>query len=257
MTPHMPHRAPPTRATLPRRALLRLLGGGVAAGALPPTLTPFVANARAQDAPPMAVAKSLGPAIPPELTAFAADWPAPQQSLAALRAAASSITRANVGELAEAWRVPLTAVGGYGAVTAIPLIAGDVIYLQDMASNVLAIDREDGEVRWQTTYDSFTAGPNGVAFGYGRLFGALGATPEVFALDAATGAELWRTQLSANPAEFIFMQPPSTTASSTSARRHPPTSAARAASSSRSRRKTAMSSGSGTPPWTTCGGRRG
>jgi glucose dehydrogenase len=155
----------------------------------------------------MATPRALGPAVPPELQEFAADWPAPQQSLAAHRAATSTISRATVATLAEAWRVPLTESGGYGTVTAIPLIAGEVIYLQDMASNVLAIDRATGEIIWRHDYHSFTAGPNGVALGYGRVYGSLGAAPEVFALDAATGDEVWRTRLSANPAEFIFMQP--------------------------------------------------
>lgn len=155
----------------------------------------------------MATPRALGPAIPPELQEYAADWPAPQQSLAAHRAATTTISQATVANLAEVWRVPLIVSGGYGAVTAIPLIAGEVIYLQDMASNVLAIDRATGEIIWRHDYDSFTAGPNGVALGYGRVYGALGADPEVFALDAATGDELWRTRLSANPAEFIFMQP--------------------------------------------------
>ena len=155
----------------------------------------------------MATPRALGPAVPPELVEYATDWPAPQQSLAAHRAATSTISQATVANLAEAWRVPLTESGGYGTVTAIPLIAGEVIYLQDMASNVLAIDRATGEIIWRHDYHSFTAGPNGVALGYGRVYGSLGAVPEVFALDAATGDEIWRTSLSANPAEFIFMQP--------------------------------------------------
>lgn len=189
---------------LSRRCLLQLCGAAAVAGLALPLRQP---GSQAQAPLPMATPRALGPALPPELQEFAADWPAPQQSLAAHRAATSTISQATVANLAEAWRVPLTVSGGYGAVTAIPLIAGEVIYLQDMASNVLAIDRATGEIIWQHDYDSFSAGPNGVALGYGRVYGALGADPEVFALDAATGDELWRTRLSANPAEFIFMQP--------------------------------------------------
>ncbi len=187
-----------------RRYLLRLFSAAAVAGLALPLQQ---GDSRAQDALPMATPRALGPAVPPELQEYAADWPAPQQSLAAHRAATSTITNDTVADLAEAWRVPLTVSGGYGAVTAIPLIAGEVIYLQDMVSNVLAIDRASGEIIWRHDYDSFSAGPNGVALGYGRVYGALGADPEVFALDAATGDELWRTRLSANPAEFIFMQP--------------------------------------------------
>ncbi len=191
-------------AAFSRRHLLRLLSGAAAVGLAVPGLP---RGSRAQEALPMATPRALGPALPPELQQYAADWPAPQQSLAAHRAATTTISQATVADLAEAWRVPLTVSGGYGTVTAIPLIAGEVIYLQDMASNVLAIDRATGEIIWRHDYDSFSAGPNGVALGYGRVYGALGADPEVFALDAATGDELWRTRLSANPAEFIFMQP--------------------------------------------------
>lgn len=189
---------------LSRRRLLHCLSAATFAVLALPLLP---GSSRAQDGPPMATPRALGPALPPELQEYAADWPAPQQSLAAHRAATTTITSETVASLVEAWRVPLTEAGGYGTVTAIPLIAGEVIYLQDMASNVLAIDRATGEIIWRHDYHSFSAGPNGVALGYGRLYGSLGAVPEVFALDAATGDELWRTRLSANPAEFIFMQP--------------------------------------------------
>ncbi|MCA9878699.1 MAG: PQQ-binding-like beta-propeller repeat protein, partial [Thermomicrobiales bacterium] len=195
---------PATPLRLPRRHLLRLFGA-TAMGSL--TLGRFVPSARTQEAQPWATPAALGPPVPPEIQEFAADWPAPQQSLAAHRAATSAIARASVGDLNEAWRVPLPEAGAYGTVTANPLVAGEVIYLQDMASNVLAIARATGGIVWQHDYHSFSAGPNGVALGYGRVYGALGASPEVFALDAVTGDELWRTRVSANPTEFIFMQP--------------------------------------------------
>jgi glucose dehydrogenase len=128
---------------LSRRHLLRLFSAAAVAGLAQPVLQH---DSQAQDASPMATPHALGPAVPQELQDYAADWPAPQQSLTAHRAATSTITRDTVAGLAEAWRVPLTASGGYGSVTAIPLIAGEVIYLQDMASNVLAIDRATGEI---------------------------------------------------------------------------------------------------------------
>lgn len=189
---------------LSRRHLLHVLGAATVGGL---TLSGRQRPIHAQEAQPWATPAALGPAVPPELQEFAADWPAPQQSLAAHRAATSTISRATAAGLGEVWRVPLTEAGGYGTVTAIPLVAGEVVYLQDMASNVLAIDRASGEILWRHDYHSFSAGPNGVALGYGRVYGALGASPEVFALDAATGDELWRTQVTANPVEFIFMQP--------------------------------------------------
>lgn len=156
----------------------------------------------------MATPNALGPAVPPELTADAEDWPAPHGNLVAHRAAAASpITAATVAQLQVAWRFPLTAIGGYGAVTAIPLVVGDTVYLQDMESNVFALDRDSGAVIWRHDYGIPTAGPNGVAVGYGLVFGSTGVILEAFALDAATGDEVWRVRLSANHGEFIFMQP--------------------------------------------------
>jgi glucose dehydrogenase len=185
-----------------RRALLL-----ASAGALPAALARGRGAASAQDVS-MATPHALGPALPPELTDYAMDWPAPHGSLVAHRAAADSpITAANVGQLAVAWRFPIAAAGAYGAVTAVPLVVGDTIYLQDTLSNVFALERESGAVRWRHDYTSITAGPNGVAVGYGMIFGALGLDPSAFALDAATGKEVWRVKLSANPNEFIFMQP--------------------------------------------------
>lgn len=189
---------------LTRRALLCASGSAALVAA---SLASGSRTTRAQDLP-MATPNALGPALPPELADYAADWPAPHGSLLAHRAAmASPIDSSTIDRLEVAWRFPIAAVGGYGAVTAIPLIVGDTIYLQDMESNVFALDRESGGVRWQHDYASVTAGPNGVAIGYGMIFGSLGIIPDVFALDAATGKEIWRVKLSANPAEFIFMQP--------------------------------------------------
>jgi glucose dehydrogenase len=191
----------PRSGSLSRRALLRR---GAALGVACLAGQDIV---RAQE-PPLATPHPLGPALPPELTGFVADWPTAQGNLAAHRAAADSpITAATVDRLRVAWRFPIAAVGGYGAVTATPLVLGETIYLQDMESNVFALDRASGEIRWQRDYGMPTAGANGVAVGYGLVFGAIGIGAETFALDAASGTEAWRVTLSANPAEFIFMQP--------------------------------------------------
>ncbi len=184
-----------------RRVLLRALGGAAAA-----VLTAGDGS-WAQELP-MATPQALGPALPPELADYAADWPTAQGSLAGRRAAAASpIDAGSVERLAVAWRFPLTAMGGYGAMTANPLVVGDTVYVQDMECSIFALDRESGTVRWQRDYGVPTAGANGVAAGYGLLFASIGLQAETVALDAATGEEIWRTKLSANPNEFIFMQP--------------------------------------------------
>lgn len=196
--------APSGKFRLTRRAL-----GGAALGAILAAL--LSANrqrpAAAQGAG-LATPTALGPAIPPELTAHAADWPVAQGNLAGhRRAAGSPITAATVAQLEVAWRAPLDAVGGIGAVTAIPIIVGETVYLQDMESNVLALDRASGALRWRHDYRAPSSGPNGVAAGYGRVFGSTGFRAEAFALDAATGDEIWRVKLSNNPNESIVMQP--------------------------------------------------
>src|SRR5206468_9721118 len=48
---------------------------------------------------------------------------------------------------------------------------------------------------------------NGLAAGYGMIYGPLGDTAGVFALDAATGDEVWRVDLSNNSGEGIDMAP--------------------------------------------------
>lgn len=158
----------------------------------------------AQEATPAA----LGPAVPPELTQHAADWPARQGNLAGHRAnLQADITAANVGGLEVAWSFPIEASGVVGGMTAGPLIAGETVYVQDMQSNVFALDRATGAVRWEARYDVPTIGPNGVGIGYGMVYAPLGDTAEIVALAAESGEEVWRVKLSANPREGISIAP--------------------------------------------------
>ena len=91
--------------------------------------------------------------------------------------------------------------------TATPLIVGDTVYVQDMQSNVFALDRADGTVKWNHHYDITSIGPNGLAIGYGLLYGTIGDTAEVFALAADTGTEVWRVRLSHHGGEGVDMAP--------------------------------------------------
>jgi glucose dehydrogenase len=150
----------------------------------------------------------LGPALPPEAIRYARDWPMAQHDLSATRATTDSpIAAANVVSLEVAWTFEIEGIGGYGGMTATPLVTTDTVYIQDMQSNVFALDRATGKIRWRHAYDVPTIGPNGLALGYGLVFGATGDTAEVFALDAATGAERWRVRLSNHPYEGIDMAP--------------------------------------------------
>ena len=85
-----------------------------------PIATALPTLAHAQELP-MATPNALGPALPPELTTSATAWPTAQGSLDAHRAAiGSDIATGTVDRLDVAWRFPITAIGGYGAVTATP-----------------------------------------------------------------------------------------------------------------------------------------
>ena len=172
-------------------------------GSLPPP------SSLAQDLNPgPATPTALGPAIPPELTEYAADWPVAQGNLAATRAAAqAAITAENVAQLEVAWRVPIAATSPYGGMSATPLVVGDAVYVQDMQSNVFALARDDGTVRWEHRYDTVSIGPNGLAVGYGLVYGTIGDTAEVFALDATAGTEVWRVRLSQHGGEGVDMAP--------------------------------------------------
>ncbi|MFL5758702.1 MAG: PQQ-binding-like beta-propeller repeat protein [Thermomicrobiales bacterium] len=150
----------------------------------------------------------LGPTTPPELEAYARDWPTAQGNLAGTRAARdATINAENVDQLDVAWRFPLVASSGWGGMTATPLVAGNTVYVQDMQSNVFALNRNTGKVEWKHEYNVNSAGPNGLALGYGRIYGVLGDTAEVFALSARTGVERWRVKLSGNSGEGIDMAP--------------------------------------------------
>jgi outer membrane protein assembly factor BamB len=118
----------------------------------------------------------------------------------------SSIDSSNAAELEVAWKLPLTAQSSFGSHSSSPVIAGGVIYSQDLESNVEAIDLESGEVLWTKKYEEADEGPNGVVVAEGLVFGA---TPEAaFALDQKTGKEVWSTPLVTNTGrEAIDMAP--------------------------------------------------
>jgi glucose dehydrogenase len=132
---------------------------------------------------------------PPEVLESPHDWPMANHDYQATRAAiGSSITRANVANLEEAWSFEIPGGGTFGAATAVPIVIGDVVYYQDMGSNVFALDRVTGKVIWQKKYSRTTPGPNGLAVGWGKIFAA--TSDRTFAaLDLGTGKELWTASI--------------------------------------------------------------
>jgi alcohol dehydrogenase (cytochrome c) len=80
-----------------------------------------------------------------------------------------------------------------GLASATPLIVGRRVYVQDLRSNVYALDRQTGRLVWERRFDRVDGGPNGVAFADGRLFGNTDVS--TFALDARSGRVLWLRRL--------------------------------------------------------------
>ncbi|HVY96156.1 MAG TPA: PQQ-binding-like beta-propeller repeat protein [Solirubrobacterales bacterium] len=105
----------------------------------------------------------------------------------------SPIDSSTVSGLEEAWSLPAEAKSSYGAYSSTPVVAKGVIYMQDLESNVQAINLENGDVIWSKKYSQPDQGPNGVSVVEGMVFGA---TPtNAFALDQETGEQLWSVKL--------------------------------------------------------------
>jgi outer membrane protein assembly factor BamB len=105
-----------------------------------------------------------------------------------------------------AWRFRFQVKAGEsGAFTATPVVAGGVVYLQDMKSNVYALDLRTGRLRWRRLLGATNPGPDGVAVSGDRVYGATDAS--AFALDAATGRFVWRHDLVSPTARFVDLAP--------------------------------------------------
>ncbi|HEX7289623.1 MAG TPA: PQQ-binding-like beta-propeller repeat protein [Conexibacter sp.] len=130
----------------------------------------------------------------------AASWPAPNGDRTNHRQARGSIDAASVDRLGVAWRLPLA--GGYAAT---PIVLDGVVYVQDLLSNVYAVELDSGRLRWRHDYSELDIGPNGVNVAGGRVFGA--TRTRAFALDAETGREVWSRPLARHPGDAIDMAP--------------------------------------------------
>jgi outer membrane protein assembly factor BamB len=129
----------------------------------------------------------------------------PSIDLANTRHSGGPIKSGNVSQLEVAWSVPLEAKSTYGSYSASPVVANGVVYSQDLASNVQAIDLESGDVLWEKSFEQADQGPNGVTVAEGRVYGA--TSKAAFALDQETGEELWSVPLARNEHEGIDMAP--------------------------------------------------
>ena len=154
-----------------------------------PSPTPgVVATPSAPDTSPV-------PAIPPEVEQYAAEWVMSGRDYANTRATFdSSIDSSSVDQLGVAWMFEIPGIGSYGGAASGVVIAGGIVYFQDLRSNVYALDLETGSPIWIHEENQNVLGPNGPAIGYGKVFAQAG-TNTIFALDLETGELLWRTGL--------------------------------------------------------------
>jgi outer membrane protein assembly factor BamB len=130
-----------------------------------------------------------------------AAWPAPNGDAANHRRVDGPIDAASVSRLRVAWSVPLS-TAGYAAT---PIVVDGVAYVQDLRSNVMAIDLADGRIRWHHDFEEADIGPNGVNVVDGVVYGATQSS--AFALDATTGRERWSVPLARYPGDAIDMAP--------------------------------------------------
>ena len=180
--------------------------GSAAAGALVTVALGACAACGSTQAAPRLPASTGKP--PPQWAADAGGWPAHNLDLANTRADLHTrIDAADVSRLRQRWTYRLPYAGEYGAFTSNPIVAGGVVYLEDPDSNVFALRLATGKVLWRHAYHSVTpsGGPNGVALGYGLLYGE--TANSVFALSPRTGKQVWIRKLTVNDNEGIDMAP--------------------------------------------------
>ncbi|MDX6476639.1 MAG: hypothetical protein QOH95_2150 [Gaiellaceae bacterium] len=128
-------------------------------------------------------------------------------SLAGTRATTDSpVDAKNAARLQVRWRFPFRGSPGYsGLFSSTPVADSATTYVQDLRSNVYALDRVTGAVRWERRYDAPTDGPNGLALFGRNVFGA--TDTDAFSLSAAKGQERWRRHLTSATEQFVDIAP--------------------------------------------------
>ena len=138
-----------------------------------------------------AVPPSTGGDIPAEIAGHEKEWPLANHDYSNTRVAVgSTINSSNVSNLRVAWTSSLKGTSEWGAGTGNPVISDGIVYFQDLAANVYAVDLKSGQTLWETDYDNKIFGPSGPAIGYGKVF-AISRIDRYSALDIKTGRTLW------------------------------------------------------------------
>lgn len=77
--------------------------------------------------------------------------------------------------------------------------------MQDLQSDVFALDLRTGRVRWSHLYHARNDGPNGLAVDGKIVYGATDS--DAFALSARDGHQLWRRHLTSPSEQFVDVAP--------------------------------------------------
>jgi alcohol dehydrogenase (cytochrome c) len=144
------------------------------------------------------IAAACGPSLPSTGSPGPTDWPQSNHDLANTRVASGSpISSANVQKLGVDWTFKVAGKSQFGSIATSPVVVGRTVYLQDLKSNVYAIDLDTGKLVWQKLYNAAALGPNGAGYDNGTVF-VTSDDHTVAALDAKTGAELWSRRIALN-----------------------------------------------------------
>lgn len=135
------------------------------------------------------------------------DWPSSAGSLAGTRAASGSGIRArNAANLRPLWHFTFDSGPSFSGVFAsTPVSDGTTVYVEDLQSNVFALDQSTGKLRWAHHFHAPNDGPNGLAVDEGRIYGETDS--DIFALAASNGRELWRRHLTSSREQFVDVAP--------------------------------------------------
>ncbi len=99
--------------------------------------------------------------IPPEVIAYAGNWPLPNYDYANSRATMNSaIDAGTVNDLGVAWAFAIPATSAYGAASSNPILMGDTVYFQDLNASVFALDLRNGSEIWAHRLSARTALPS-------------------------------------------------------------------------------------------------
>ena len=143
---------------------------------------------------------------PPEWAANSGSWPSHNYDLSNTRATTEAeIQSSNVSRLRPKWRFRFQGASTFGAYSSTPIVVDGTVYLQDLNSNVYALDRATGRLKWRRMFNAPSTGPNGVAYGWGALYGV--TEKSTFALNAQNGRLIWSRRLTRHKSEGIDVVP--------------------------------------------------